>query len=82
MMRIFKLINVRTLAGPSGVARAMLAVMVVAVVAATMTFAPRESAAKPAFSKSTGKPCTACHTKPPKLNACGKKWKANNNTKC
>ena len=82
MIRMFKLNNVRTFASSSGVALAMLAVMLFAVVAATMTLAPRESAAKPAFGKSTGRPCAACHTKPPKLNACGKRYKANRKTKC
>jgi hypothetical protein len=81
MMRIFKLDSVRTLAGPGGVAFTMLAVMLVAIFAATMTLAPRASAAKPAYSKSTGYPCTKCHTGTPSkqtLNGFGKAWAKKN----
>ena len=72
----------RTLAGPNGLALAMMSVMALAVVAAMLTFAPRESVAKPAYAAATGRPCTACHTTPPKLNACGQKYKTNKSTKC
>ena len=33
------------------------------------------SVASPAIAQKTGKPCTACHTTPPALNAAGKKYK-------
>jgi hypothetical protein len=82
MMRPFKPNDARTLAGAGGVAFTMLAAMLFVVVAATMALAPQESAAKAAYAQSTGRPCTACHTTPPKLNACGKKYAANKSTKC
>jgi hypothetical protein len=44
---------------------------------AILTVVPREAKAKPEFAASTGKPCTFCHTTPPKLNATGKRFKAN-----
>lgn len=82
MMRLFKLKNVRAVVGPSGVPLAMLAALLIAVFATLMTVAPQESAAKPAYAKSTGFACTACHTTPPKLNACGQKWEKDHKTKC
>ncbi len=33
--------------------------------------------ANPQFAQQTGKGCSFCHTKPPALNATGKKFKAN-----
>ena len=80
MIPMFKRNDVRTLG--SGLAASLLAVLLFAAVAAMLTFAPRESAAKPAYAKATGNACTACHTAPPKLNACGKKWKADRTTNC
>jgi len=82
-MRFFKLDNARTVAGSGGVALALVAAMVVAVVAMMMTLAPQQSVAKPAYSQATGRPCTACHAPaPPKLNACGKKYAKDHKTKC
>ncbi len=46
---------------------------------ATLTFAPRDAKASPAFAQQTGKPCGFCHEKPPALNGQGKKFKANGN---
>jgi hypothetical protein len=48
-------------------------------VVTTLTFAPREATASPAFSQQTGKGCGFCHAKPPALNAQGKKFKAKGN---
>lgn len=82
MKRPFKLSTVRTVAGPSGVVLSMLSAVALVVVATMMTLAPGQSVAKPAYTKSTGRPCTACHTTPPKLNACGKKYAKDKKTKC
>lgn len=75
-MRRFKL------TGPDTLALALTAAMAAALVATMMTVAPRDSIAKPAYTQQTGSACTACHTAPPKLNACGKKWAADKSTKC
>ena len=61
-MRAAVLVSVATVAG-------LLAV-------ATLTFAPRQAAAKPEFAQQTGKPCGFCHTTPPTLNDQGKAFKA------
>jgi hypothetical protein len=45
----------------------------------TLAFAPREAKANPGFASQTGKPCGFCHSKPPALNAAGKKFKAKGN---
>jgi hypothetical protein len=37
--------------------------------------APRVALANPQIAKSTGQPCTKCHTAPPALNSYGKKYK-------
>ena len=47
---------------------------IVIVMLAAVTVAPVK--ANPGFAQQTGKPCAACHTAPPKLNAAGKKFKA------
>ena len=47
--------------------------------ASVIAFAPREAKANPGFAQATGKPCGFCHSKPPELNAQGKKFKANGN---
>jgi hypothetical protein len=45
--------------------------------ASLVTVAQREANATPQLAQKTGKPCGFCHTKPPALNAEGKKFKAN-----
>jgi hypothetical protein len=53
------------------------ALIAVALIAATMVFAPRPAAAKPEFAQATGKPCTFCHSPaPPTLGPPGKAFKA------
>ena len=51
-----------------------MAVIAAFLVFTTITFAPREAAAKRA-----GKPCGLCHTHPPTLNDQGKAVKAKRN---
>jgi len=41
--------------------------------------ATTSSQATPAFALQTGRPCNACHTRPPALNQNGKEFKANGN---
>ena len=59
-----------------------LAATLFAVVATMLTVTPQDSAAKPAYTASTGSPCTACHSTPPKLNECGEKYAKDKTTKC
>jgi hypothetical protein len=47
----------------------------VIVLAGAITFAPRPAMANVSIGQKTGQPCTKCHTKPPALNAYGKKYK-------
>jgi hypothetical protein len=47
--------------------------------ASLLAFAPHEAKASPQFAQQTGKGCGVCHSKPPALNATGKKFKANGN---
>jgi hypothetical protein len=82
MIRLFKLSNIRTLAGSGSLAFSLLAATLIAVIATMMTITPQESTAKPAYSAATGSPCTACHTAPPKLNECGEKYAKDKTTKC
>jgi hypothetical protein len=42
---------------------------------AMVTAAPRPAMANANIAKSTGQPCTKCHTAPPALNSYGKKYK-------
>ncbi len=65
--------------------RSWLAVTILAVaasfalalaIAGTTTIAPRKAEATPAYTKKTGYSCKKCHTKPPKLNAFGRRFKA------
>jgi len=60
----------------------VFALLLIISLVAMVSFNSKEINAKPAFAKSTGSPCSACHSKPPKLNDCGVKWKADKNTKC
>ena len=46
-----------------------------AIVFAAITLAPETAQANPAMAKSTGQPCSKCHTAPPALNDYGKKYK-------
>jgi len=53
----------------AGIAAAIL--IIFAMVSATS----RPAMANPNIAKSTGQPCTKCHTAPPVLNSYGKKYK-------
>ncbi len=50
---------------------------VVALTLASLLAVPREAKATAQFAQQTGKPCGFCHSKPPALNAQGKKFKTN-----
>lgn len=65
----------------TGSTRFMLAAFAVAtlVFASMLTVAPQQAKATPQFSQQTGKQCGFCHSKPPALNAQGKKFKAKGN---
>jgi hypothetical protein len=61
-------------------ATVLLSVAAVGVLFATVTFAPREAAAKPEFAQQTGLPCGQCHVNPAgsgALKPFGAKFKAN-----
>ena len=45
-------------------AAVVLAATACLLVAATLTLAPRQAAAKPEFAQQTGKPCGFCHVQP------------------
>jgi len=51
-------------------------VAVVAGILIALAIQPRTASASLAIAKSTGKSCSACHTKLPALNDYGKKYKA------
>jgi hypothetical protein len=48
---------------------------VILIVLAMSTATPSTASANAAIAKSTGQPCTKCHTAPPALNNYGKKYK-------
>jgi cytochrome c2 len=61
-------------------ARAVVAILaavaaVALMMAGALVMAPRAALANQAIAQKTGKPCTACHTAAPALNAYGKKYK-------
>jgi hypothetical protein len=56
------------LIGTSGIVTVILIAAAIATVTGT-------ALANPDIAKSTGKPCTACHTTPPALNSDGQKYK-------
>jgi hypothetical protein len=56
------------LAGAAGMAA-------IVVVAGAIALSPRPAMANVGIAQKTGQPCTKCHTKPPALNAYGKKYK-------
>ncbi len=67
--------------GSTGSTKVLLAGLgiVALAVASLLAVAPREATASPQFAQQTGKGCGFCHSKPPALNATGKKFKANGN---
>ncbi|MFI4960445.1 MAG: hypothetical protein ACHP82_03210 [Hyphomicrobiales bacterium] len=48
----------------------------IALAGAMIVFVSGQTMANPAIATKEGKPCAACHTAPPALNAAGKKYKA------
>ena len=56
--------------------RAAVATVTASVLAfGVLAVATSPASANPAIAKSTGEPCTKCHTAPPALNDYGKKYK-------
>jgi len=48
----------------------------IALAGAMIVFVSGQTMANPTIATKEGKPCAACHTAPPALNAAGKKYKA------
>ncbi len=56
--------------------RAAAMVSAVLLAGAMIVIGSAQSMATPAIASKEKKPCTACHTAPPALNAAGQKYKA------
>ena len=56
--------------------RAAAMVSAVLLAGAMIVIGSAQSRATPAIASKEKKPCTACHTAPPALNAAGQKYKA------